>query len=85
MRRAEVMETLREFCSVHFMDYQLRDDENIFSLGFVNSMFALQLVEFIESDFEISVEAEDLEIENFSTLNAIADLVQRKTHRSEAA
>jgi acyl carrier protein len=54
------------------------DDVDIFALGFVNSMFAMQLVLFVESDFGVKVEDEDLEIDNFKSVNAIANLVERK-------
>ena len=57
----------------------LRDDEDVFALGFVNSLFAMQLVMFVEKEFHIQVENEDLEIDNFKSVNAIANLVERKT------
>jgi methoxymalonate biosynthesis acyl carrier protein len=46
---------------------------------FVNSMFAMQLVLFVEQEFNISVENEDLELDNFRTINAITNLVERKS------
>jgi acyl carrier protein len=56
----------------------LQDSEDVFGLGFVNSMFAMQLVLFIEKEFQITIENEDLELENFNSVNAIADLIERK-------
>ena len=38
----------------------------------------MQLVNFVETEFGIKVEQEDLEIENFNTVNSIADLAYRK-------
>jgi methoxymalonate biosynthesis acyl carrier protein len=61
-----------------FPGHELSDDEDIFSLGFVNSMFAMQLVTFVEHEFCITIENEDLELDNFRTVNAIAGLVERK-------
>jgi methoxymalonate biosynthesis acyl carrier protein len=69
---------IREFVSRFFRGHDLQDDEDIFASGFVNSMFAMQLVQFVETTFGITVESEDLEIDNFRTLNAIAALVERK-------
>jgi len=66
------------FISRHFKSYDLRDDEDIFSLGFVNSLFAMQLVIFVEKEFQMKVDDEDLQIENFRTVNALVDLVRRK-------
>jgi methoxymalonate biosynthesis acyl carrier protein len=39
----------------------------------------MQLVLFVEQEFNISVENEDLELDNFRTINAIANLVERKS------
>jgi methoxymalonate biosynthesis acyl carrier protein len=69
---------IRSFLSHHFQNYDLQDDEDIFSLGFVNSLFAMQLVMFIEKEFNTSVEDEDLELDNFRSINALETLVSRK-------
>jgi len=53
-------------------------DDDIFSLGFVNSMFALQLVTFLEHDFQIEIENEDLELDNFRSIGAMRRFVERK-------
>lgn len=69
---------IREFIERHVRQRNFDDDVDIFALGFVNSMFAMQLVLFVEKDFGIKVEDEDLEIDNFKSVNAIGDLVERK-------
>jgi methoxymalonate biosynthesis acyl carrier protein len=69
---------IREFVSRFFRGYDLKDDEDMFASGFVNSMFAMQLVQFVESTFGVAIESEDLEIDNFRTIDAIAALVERK-------
>ena len=69
---------IREFIGKHIRGHELTDDEDIFASGFVNSMFAMQLVQFVEQEFGIAVENEDLEIDNFRSVNAIAALVERK-------
>jgi acyl carrier protein len=63
--------------SIRIRDF--RDDDDIFALGFVNSMFAIQLVLFIEKQFQLKIEDEDLEIENFKSIDAISRLIERKT------
>ncbi len=75
---------IREFIGRHVRGHDIQDDEDIFASGFVNSMFAMQLVQFVESTFGITVENEDLEIENFRSVDAIAGLVERKTAASAA-
>jgi methoxymalonate biosynthesis acyl carrier protein len=69
---------IREFLARSFKDYQLADDEDIFSLGFVNSLFAMQLVLFLEQTFDIVVDNEDLDLDNFRTIHSLSDLVDRK-------
>ena len=74
----DTKQQIREFLSRFFRDHKLADDEDIFATGYVNSMFAMQLVQFVESTFGIAVESDDLEMDNFRTANAIAALVERK-------
>ncbi|MEL6442304.1 MAG: phosphopantetheine-binding protein [Cyanobacteria bacterium J06621_8] len=74
----DVQSRIKVFLSKFFGNHDLQPDEDIFSLGFVNSMFAMQLVLFVEQEFKITVENEDLELDNFRTINSIASLVERK-------
>ena len=78
MNTEEIRQKTREFVSRFFRGHELGDDEDMFATGYVNSMFAMQLVQFVESTFGITVESEDLELDNFRSLNAITALVQRK-------
>jgi methoxymalonate biosynthesis acyl carrier protein len=57
---------------------RIQEDEKIFSSGLVNSLLAMQLVMFVEKEFAIQVIDEDLKLENFNTIRAIAELVHRK-------
>lgn len=75
----EIQVRTKNFLSKFFGSHDLQPDEDIFALGFVNSMFAMQLVLFVEQEFQIVIENEDLEFENFRTINSIAKLVERKT------
>ncbi len=74
----EIKTSLRLFLDRFFRNYNLKDDEDIFSLGFVNSLFAMQLVTFVETEFDTSIDNEDLDIDNFRTINALTNLIQRK-------
>lgn len=69
---------IRDFVSRFVRGHDLGDGEDIFATGFVNSMFAMQLVQFVESTFGITVESDDMEIDNFRSIDAIAALVERK-------
>ncbi len=74
----EIKTKIRQFLSNHVQNYNLRDDEDIFALGFVNSLFAMQLVLFVEKEFQLVVENEDLQLDNFRTIDALTKLVERK-------
>lgn len=69
---------IREFLSKFIRNNDLQDDTDIFATGFVNSLFAMQLVLFVESQFGIRVERQDLKLDNFRSINALANLVERK-------
>ena len=75
---AEIKLKVNAFLLANLRNRELTYDHDIFALGLVNSLFAMQLVNFVETEFGIKVEQEDLEIENFSTINAIAGLIDRK-------
>lgn len=74
----QTKDKIRAFLSRHIRSYELQEDDNFFALGFVNSLFAMQLVMFVEKEFCVAVQDEDLELENFQSINAIAALVERK-------
>jgi acyl carrier protein len=56
---------------------ELHDDDDIFESGVVNSLFAMQLVLFVEQEFGFQVRNEDLERDNFRSVNTITRLVER--------
>ncbi|HEY1353603.1 MAG TPA: phosphopantetheine-binding protein [Ktedonobacteraceae bacterium] len=69
---------IRAFLTTFFQDTELQDDQDIFALGFVNSLFAMQLVLFVENQFGIEIQDNDLDISNFRSIDVIAQLVERK-------
>ena len=71
-------ERIKEFLSRLMRNHDLKDDEDIFALGFINSLAALQLVQFMEKEFGITVEDEDLDLDNFRTLNSMDEFLERK-------
>ncbi len=75
----EIKLKVRGFLKRYFRKHELTDEENIFDLGFVNSLFAMQLVMFIEKEFGIVIDNNDLDLNNFSSINAIGEFVEKKT------
>ncbi|MGA7050145.1 MAG: phosphopantetheine-binding protein [Mycobacterium sp.] len=55
----------------------VRPEQDLFAEGMINSMFALELVVQIENTFNVAVEGRDLDMANFRSVNAMANLVRR--------
>jgi acyl carrier protein len=79
-----IKESVKQFILRSVNIPHLKDDDNLFESGIVNSLFAVQLMTFVEKHFAIEVEMEDLDIENFKSLNATAAFVARKNGSSGA-
>ncbi len=80
-----ITDRLRAFFQSSFENRELADDQDIFSEGFGNSLFAMQLVEFVEVEFNLEIENDDLDLDNFRTMNRLTDLVSRKIQAMAAA
>jgi methoxymalonate biosynthesis acyl carrier protein len=74
----QIKTTIREFIlgSIYIPD--LADDDDIFQTGLVNSLFAVQLMTFVEKAFKIEVSMDDLDIQNFKSISATTGFVLRK-------
>ena len=65
------------FIRGRYPDVQISESEDIFRLGFVNSLFAMELVMFIEKQFTVTIPNDELQIDNFRTAKSMAALVGR--------
>ena len=78
MSAQEVKRLIREFIAESINLGNASDDENLFETGIVNSLFAIQLMTFIEKTFQIEIGTEDLDIENFKSISAAAQFILKK-------
>ena len=85
MNSNEIKHALRGFILRSVRVPRLGDDEDLFESGIVNSLFAVQLMTFVEKNFSIEVAMEDLEIDNFRSVNATTGFVLRKNGAHAAA
>ncbi len=56
----------------------INDDTPLIEDGYVTSLQAVELVMFLEEQFGIQIDPEEVNEEEFRSLNTIAGLVQRK-------
>lgn len=73
----KIQEELMQFLKGKNPEAELDWDTDLFKSGVVNSLFALEIVMFVEKTFSIKLKRKDIQAENFSTINRIAALVER--------
>ena len=78
MEHEDVVSKSRDFICQRLTEKNLDPEIDIFANGYVNSLFAMELVLFIEKEFGVAVENNDLDLDNFKSLNAIGQFVGRK-------
>jgi acyl carrier protein len=74
-------ETIRSFIVENFMfgnDNGLQNDTSFLDEGIIDSTGILELVDFLESEFSIDVEDEELIPENLDSLNNLDAYLSRK-------
>ncbi|SYX83429.1 acyl carrier protein [Paenibacillus alvei] len=76
----EIRNFIHQNLSISEDNIEFSDDDNFFKLGFVNSLFAMKLVNFVEQKFGIEVENEDMDLKNFSTVNNLMALIHKKVN-----
>ncbi len=69
---------IRAFLETFIQDADFSDDDDIFALGLVNSLMAMQLVLFLEKDFGLQFNNQDLDLSNFRSIAAMSRLLQQR-------
>ncbi|MBR8641369.1 acyl carrier protein [Streptomyces tuirus] len=72
-----IAKSIRDFVLKRFPGVGLKDDVDIFTLGFVNSLFAMELVMFLEQEFSLKIPNEEMRLDNFRTVDGMTELVAR--------
>lgn len=73
-----IKESVRHFIQASINIDGFGDDADLFESGIVNSLFAVQLMTFLERTFQIEIGTDDLDIGNFKSIDATAAFVARK-------
>ncbi len=78
----EINGQIREFILAHFpianQQQSLPDEESLLDNNIIDSMGILELVEFIETKFEITVDDEELVPQNFQSIADLSNFVRTK-------
>lgn len=74
-----VKQKIRDYISRAAFDSNFKDDDNLFELGVVHSLFAVQLILFIEKEFDIELDEDEINFDNIKSINDIADLIESQS------
>ncbi len=82
MKNEEIKMKVREYIEKNLIVFDsecaFTDENDIFKLGLVNSLFAMKLLTFVEKTFSVVVENDDINIANFNSIENILKLINRK-------
>jgi methoxymalonate biosynthesis acyl carrier protein len=68
---------ISDFITGRFPQARITESDDIFSLGYINSLFAMELVMYLEKTFGITIPNDEMVIDNFRTVTAMSGLVDR--------
>ena len=78
---ADIKASIKDYILEEFVpdgDVDVDDDTNLLEEEVVDSLGIFTLVSFIENKFNVAVEAEEVNLDNFETLQSITKLVESK-------
>ena len=74
-------EKIRSFVRENFLfggDDELRDDDSFLDMGIVDSTGVLELVAFLEAEWDLTIDDAELVPENLDSVNNIVGFLERK-------
>lgn len=74
----DIKNQISSFIEANTGEENIDENENIFETGLVNSLFAIELITFIERTFGFKVTIQDLDLERFSSISRINDFINVK-------
>lgn len=85
----DVLDRTRAYLLENFLytrpDFPLDEDASLLTNGIIDSMGIMELIAFVESEFAITIEDEEITEEHLGTLGAIARFVAGKRVGASAA
>lgn len=78
----DVKQQIRQFVAENFLfsnnGFDLDDDESFLEAGVVDSLGVLELVTFVEEEFDVQVPDEDIVPDNFDSVDNLATYIGSK-------
>jgi len=77
----DIVQTLREYIIENFLfeeDGSLQEDTSFLDSGIIDSTGMLELAHFIEDEFQINIEDEEMLPENLDSLKAVKEFISSK-------
>ena len=78
MERNSIFEKVEKYVLKNINMDQIGNDVNIFEDGLVSSLFAIELMTFLEKNFDIKITTDDLDMENYRSINNIVEFICKK-------
>lgn len=83
MNQTSIQNTIKDYIIQELMytqpDIELMMDTPLIEGNIIDSMGIFRLIAFLEGQFNFTIKHEDIMLESFETINAIADLVKLNT------
>lgn len=75
---SDLRQRIREVFSRFFRGRPIPDGEDIFASGHVNSMALMELIGVVEQELGTAVQNDELELDNFRSIDAVVTFIQLK-------
>ncbi len=85
MKREDIAPQVHDFVAKFLQGAEFEDSDDIFALGLVNSLMAMQLVLFLEKEFGVKFAKSELKLDNFRTVERMADMLVAKQQAGAVA
>ncbi|WP_113672061.1 acyl carrier protein [Vallitalea guaymasensis] len=82
MSRDEIKDKLLEYVREKLQSEEITETTQLESIDEFSSIFVVELILFIEENFDLEVSYEDYNMENYSDVTSIIDLVIRNKEKS---
>ncbi|NWG32644.1 MAG: acyl carrier protein [Rhodocyclaceae bacterium] len=80
MTREEIKNAIKTHFQ-HTIGIIPKESESLFEKGFLDSFGVVEFLGFLESQFGVSIPVEEITESNFSTLDAVTDLIEKQMER----